>query len=67
MFFSLRQRPNAKSGKKIKITGEVVDKDSGQPLEFATLVLQNANDPNQVTGGISDLTVNFRFCPCWQV
>ena len=59
LFISLRATPQCKKWKKIKITGEVVDKDSGQPLEFATLVLQNANDPNKVTGGITDLDGKF--------
>lgn len=42
-----RQRP-------IKISGKVIDSDSGQPLEYATFVLQNANSPDKVTGGITD-------------
>lgn len=43
----------------IKITGTVVDKDNGAPLEYATFVLQNANNPDQVTGGITDIEGNF--------
>ncbi|MER3318070.1 MAG: outer membrane beta-barrel family protein [Allomuricauda sp.] len=42
-----RQRP-------IKISGKVIDSDSGQPLEYATFVLQNADSPDKVTGGITD-------------
>ena len=38
----------------ITITGSVVDKDSGQPLEYATLVLQSVRMPDRVTGGITD-------------
>nr|WP_297787910.1 TonB-dependent receptor [uncultured Allomuricauda sp.] len=45
--------------KPIKISGKVVDSDSGQPLEYATFVLQNAENPDQVTGGITDLDGNF--------
>ncbi len=40
--------------KSIKITGKILDSDSGQPLEYATFVLQKADDPSQVTGGITD-------------
>ena len=47
-----RQRP-------IKISGKVIDSDSGQPLEYATFVLQNADSPDQVTGGITDISGNF--------
>ncbi len=43
------QRPN------IKVTGIVIDKDSGEPLEYATLVLQSVRNPEQVTGGITNL------------
>lgn len=43
------QRPN------IKVTGTVIDKESGQPLEYATLVLQSVRNPKEVTGGITNL------------
>lgn len=39
---------------RIKVSGSIVDADSGEPLEFATVVLQDAADPQKVTGGISD-------------
>ncbi|MEC8830818.1 MAG: carboxypeptidase-like regulatory domain-containing protein, partial [Bacteroidota bacterium] len=45
--------------KNITITGKVIDSDSGQPLEYATFVLQNAEKPDQVTGGITDTSGNF--------
>ncbi|SDQ79330.1 TonB-dependent receptor domain-containing protein [Flagellimonas zhangzhouensis] len=45
--------------KPITVTGKVMDSDSGQPLEYATFVLQKADDPNSVTGGITDLDGNF--------
>lgn len=51
-FFLVGQRPQSK--KSVKITGTVIDKDSGQPLEFATLVLQSATNPELVTGGITN-------------
>lgn len=45
--------------KPITITGKVVDSESGQPLEYATFVLQNTDYPDKVTGGITDLSGNF--------
>ncbi|NJB35491.1 TonB-dependent receptor domain-containing protein [Croceivirga sp. JEA036] len=50
------QRPTNKS---ITLTGTVIDKDSGQPLEFATIVVQSVENPNSVTGGITDLDGKF--------
>ena len=45
----IAQRPSP-----ITISGKVIDKDSGSPLEYATLVVQNASNPERVTGGITD-------------
>ena len=52
------QRPQGRP-EPIKITGTVLDKDSNQPLEYATLVLQNVRNPNRVTGGITDANGKF--------
>ncbi len=38
----------------IKITGTILDNETGEPLEYATLVLQSVENPEKVTGGISD-------------
>ena len=43
----------------VKITGRVVDEASGAPLEYATLILQNARTPDQVTGGITNFDGTF--------
>ncbi|RAJ07084.1 TonB-dependent receptor domain-containing protein [Arenibacter echinorum] len=43
----------------IKITGTVLDQETGQPLEYATLVLQSVRNPEKVTGGITDATGQF--------
>ena len=43
----------------ITISGKVVDTDTGQPLEYATFVLQKADKPDQVTGGITDTSGAF--------
>ncbi|MAU15785.1 MAG: TonB-dependent receptor [Muricauda sp.] len=45
--------------KSITISGKVVDSDTGQPLEYATFVLQSADDPTQITGGITDTSGHF--------
>lgn len=51
--FSLTaQRPQEQNP--IKITGTVVEEDTGQPLEYATLVLQSIDDPSKISGGITD-------------
>ncbi|MDF4222823.1 TonB-dependent receptor [Maribacter sp. M208] len=44
----------------IIITGKVVDKDDNLPLEYATLVLQSVNNPDKITGGITDIDGNFK-------
>ncbi|MBT8238324.1 MAG: TonB-dependent receptor [Croceitalea sp.] len=54
---ALAQRPQNQQA--ITITGTVIDKDTGQPLEYATLVLQNARNPETVTGGITDAEGKF--------
>ena len=39
---------------KIKITGKIVEKNSNQPLEYATLTFKNTNNPKALSGGISN-------------
>ncbi|WP_335967281.1 outer membrane beta-barrel family protein [Galbibacter sp. PAP.153] len=51
------QRPNAE--KQITLTGTVIDSETGEPLEYATLVLQSIDNPEQVTGGVTDQTGTF--------
>lgn len=41
--------------KNVTITGTVVDADTNQPLEYATLVLQDVNNPDVVTGAVTDM------------
>nr|WP_298998528.1 TonB-dependent receptor [uncultured Allomuricauda sp.] len=43
----------------IKLSGTVIDKDTGQPLEYATLVLQSVRNPEVITGGITDVSGKF--------
>lgn len=42
----------------VSITGKVVDSNSNQPLEYATIVIKNTKT-NKVSGGITDIDGNF--------
>ncbi len=53
-FISIAQRPQGQRPEPINITGIVLDQDDGQPLEYATLILQSLRNPDRVTGGITD-------------
>lgn len=43
----------------VKVTGTVLDEETQEPLEYATLVLQSISDPDKVTGGITDAKGKF--------
>ena len=45
---------------KFIITGKVIDKETNQPLEYATITLKNNNRPDTIQGGITDAEGNFR-------
>ncbi len=45
--------------KAIQISGTVLDQETGQPLEYATLVLQSTADPKKINGGITDIDGKF--------
>jgi len=47
-------------GKKITITGKVIEKGSNLPLEYATIIFENLKS-KQLSGGISDEKGNFSF------
>ncbi|MGB7394420.1 MAG: TonB-dependent receptor [Pricia sp.] len=53
------QGPQGQEGEAIKITGTVLDQETGQPLEYATLVLESIEDPTKVNGGITDIEGKF--------
>ncbi|MBT2160728.1 outer membrane beta-barrel family protein [Zobellia barbeyronii] len=53
------QRPQGQEQQPIKITGTVLDQDDGQPLEYATLVLHSVDNPEKVTGGITNIDGKF--------
>src|SRR5690606_30941818 len=43
----------------INITGKVIDAETGEPLEYATLVLESVENPDVVTGGITNIKGQF--------
>tara|TARA_R110002020_G_scaffold154714_6_gene335234 strand:- start:122512 stop:124992 length:2481 start_codon:yes stop_codon:yes gene_type:complete len=49
----------AQANKKFTISGSVVDKQGGVPLEYATITVTDVNNPQGVTGGITDTEGNF--------
>jgi outer membrane receptor protein involved in Fe transport len=53
--------PNGANFNKIKISGVVIDKETQEPLEYATLSLVNDNFPDRVQGGITDAKGKFDF------
>ena len=53
--FSQQSQP----GIKIKVTGQVIVKNSSQPLEYATIVLQNTQRTDVITGGITNAKGEF--------
>jgi len=57
--FVFSQRPQGKRPNPVNITGIVIDKESGEPLEYATLVLQSIRNPDRVTGGITNAEGKF--------
>ncbi len=61
VFATYAQRPqgNRKRPNPIVITGTVLDQETNQPLEYATLVLQSVRNPDRITGGITDATGKF--------
>ena len=58
MLFAYGQR--AGGPPKLVITGKVIDKETNQPLEYATITLKNKNRPDLIQGGITDAEGNFR-------
>jgi outer membrane receptor protein involved in Fe transport len=44
----------------VTLSGTVLDAETNQPLEYATLVLRNLRNPEAITGGITDANGNFR-------
>lgn len=43
----------------VEVTGIVVDKETNQPLEYATLVFESLRNPDKITGGTTDVKGRF--------
>ena len=62
VFTTYAQRPQARGGQRpspITITGTVLDQETNEPLEYATLVLQSLRDSTKITGGITNAEGKF--------
>ncbi|WP_339628761.1 TonB-dependent receptor [uncultured Maribacter sp.] len=58
--YTYSQRPGGDREKSsIVITGKVLDQETNEPLEYATLVLQSVKNPEIITGGITDIDGNY--------
>lgn len=51
VYYSFSQRPQ---DKEVKVSGKVIEKQSGQPLEYATIAFFSKRQNKIVTGGITD-------------
>ena len=63
-FYCFAQRPgdgaqNNTAMQKINIKGTVLDQDTKQPLEYATISLNNSRFPERIQGGITDTNGQF--------
>ena len=59
---SLAQRPqNFQKPAKITLSGKVIDQETQQPLEYATITLKNAKFPDRLQGGITNEEGVFNF------
>ena len=60
--FAFAQRPqNFQRPSKITLTGKVIDQETQQPLEYATITLKNARFPDRLQGGITNEEGIFNF------
>ncbi len=57
-FFFLLSLSAFAQGSQYEVSGKVTD-EQGTPLEYATISFQSTNDPNKLTGGITDAQGNF--------
>ena len=60
--FAIAQRPqNFQKPTKITLSGKVIDQETQQPLEYATITLKNARFPDRLQGGITNEEGIFNF------
>ena len=57
-FYSFSQTPNTSSSARVVLKGTVIDQETKEPLEYATVVVKPLNG-DQITGGITDQKGHF--------
>ena len=57
----LNYSQNKPEGKKIKITGKIIEKGTNTPLEYSTISLVNSNTKKVTSGGITNASGEFNF------
>ena len=58
ILFTYGQKPEGTP--KAIISGKVIDQETSQPLEYATITLTNNKRPDFIQGGITDAKGNFK-------
>ena len=53
------QRPSPGEEKEVIVSGKVIDEDSKEPLEYATVAFFSKRQNKMITGGITDIEGNF--------
>ncbi|MGJ8734448.1 MAG: TonB-dependent receptor domain-containing protein [Cellulophaga sp.] len=54
-----QQNQDSNSNNSVKLTGTIIDANTQNPLEFATLIIQDVNNPQYISGGISNKNGKF--------
>ena len=59
IIINAQRNPEARNSVKYTISGKIIDKDTKQPLEYATVVLSSVKS-KKITGGLSDKNGSFK-------
>lgn len=61
LLFALFSMSEMMSQNQLVISGKIIDKDTKQPLEYASVIFQSTTDANYITGEITDENGDFTF------
>jgi len=61
LLFALFSMSEMMSQNQLVISGKIIDKDTKQPLEYASVIFQSTTDANYITGEITDENGDFAF------
>lgn len=61
LLFALFSMSEMMSQNQLVISGKIIDKDTKQPLEYASVIFQSTTDVNYITGEITDENGDFAF------